>query len=60
MGYEFRRPSLVWPSELWRILTRVMAGTLTVPLVELKNKCTVTIATTVLFVSRERDFSFML
>jgi hypothetical protein len=35
MAYEFCRPSLVWPSELWRILARVMAGTLTIPLVEL-------------------------
>jgi hypothetical protein len=31
---------------------RVMARTLTVPLVELMNKCTVTVATVVLFVAR--------
>jgi len=30
IAYEFRWPSLIEQSELWRILARVVAGTLTV------------------------------
>jgi len=30
MANGFRCPSLIWPSELWRISARVMAGTLTI------------------------------
>ena len=41
MAYKFRWPSLIYPSELWRILTGVMAGMLIIPLVESMHGCTV-------------------
>jgi hypothetical protein len=48
MAYEFHWPSLIWPSELWRILVFVMVGTLTVTLVELLHEWIVVVVATVL------------
>jgi len=55
MAYEFH-----WPSELWRILARVMVGTLTFTLVELLHEWIVVVATTVLYVAYKQGVLFTL
>jgi len=59
MAYKFCWPTLIQPSDLWRILLRVMAGTLKIIgfigylLVELMHECTIIVATSVLFVAHK-------
>jgi hypothetical protein len=51
MAYGLRCPYLIQPSELWRILARVRAGTLIITLFKLINKFTVIVATTILLLA---------
>jgi hypothetical protein len=60
MAYEFHWPSLIWPSELWRVLASVMVGTLIVTLVELLHEWIVVVATSVLCVAYKQGVLFSL
>jgi len=55
MACEFHFPSVILPSELWRTLARVMAGTL-LPLVQLMHECALIVDTAVLFVTYKYGF----